>query len=368
MERCDPKRVLTCYYRPKPGGFCSRYFRAINALLDRGCEVHYLAVVRFPISHPHCYFHRFPWPANKTDSLLFWAVFHSLAPFVLAYLGIRWKVSHCFAFGSNYGCILKPITIIKSIPLVLFLRGDSFAHHNTKNRPKWLIGLEFLIEGIAISGINVYCVSDFLQQRVRARHRWLQPASIATLRNDIVLRPRSGKNVNCSVIHAGCVGVLEAHKNQALLIKVLSKFNQGEIKLNLFGVGPDHDRLAAMINSLGIESEVNLRGWVDPNRLWDDIDILLMPSLYEGCPNAVLEALGYSVPVLASDIPAHREILPGQNMIPLNDHELWCERLRKILRTPDVELKRLQELQNAMARSLIFDWDKRTCDLILIGI
>jgi len=35
--------ILTCYYRPKPGGFCKRLFRAINALLDRGHIVHYLA-------------------------------------------------------------------------------------------------------------------------------------------------------------------------------------------------------------------------------------------------------------------------------------------------------------------------------------
>ena len=63
--------ILTCYYRPKPGGLCKRLFRAIESLLSSGHEVHYLAVVAFPISHPHCHFHQFPWPEAKTHGMIF---------------------------------------------------------------------------------------------------------------------------------------------------------------------------------------------------------------------------------------------------------------------------------------------------------
>src|SRR5215467_11075094 len=66
-ETCRMATILTCYYRPKPGGLCKRFFRATESLLSRGHEVHYLAVVAFPISHPHCHFHRFPWPQGKTE-------------------------------------------------------------------------------------------------------------------------------------------------------------------------------------------------------------------------------------------------------------------------------------------------------------
>src|SRR5438093_1345770 len=64
--------ILTCYYRPTPGGLCKRLFRAIESLLSSGHEVHYLAVVAFPISHPHCHFHQFPWPEAKTHGMIFW--------------------------------------------------------------------------------------------------------------------------------------------------------------------------------------------------------------------------------------------------------------------------------------------------------
>ena len=130
-------RVLTSYYRPKPGGFCKRLFRGIAALLDGGCEVHYLAVVKFPIEHPHCFFHRFPWPAGRTDGWLFWGVFHLLAPPALLYLGVRHRITHAFAFGPNYALFLQPLRWIKRIPLSLFLRADTIENHRIKGRRSW---------------------------------------------------------------------------------------------------------------------------------------------------------------------------------------------------------------------------------------
>lgn len=358
MEARNPGRVLTCYYRPKPGGFCTRYLRAINALLDRGCAVHYLAVVRFPIDRPNCFFHRFPWPQDKTDSLLFWAVFHVLAPIILIYLGFRWRITHCFAFGANYAYLLQPVRIAKQLRLVLFLRGDSFSHHGTKNRPAWLRRLDQLIEGFGIIDASVYCVAEFLGRQLATRHRWMYPRSIATLRNDIYLSSEDKKLFVGVQLRLGCVGMLEPHKNQELLFNVLSKLNNDTITLEVYGAGPDCDRLDVMAKRLEIDSRVNLRGWIDSRRIWEEIDLLLMPSLYEGCPNAVCEALGYFVPVLASDIPAHSEILPQTNLLPANSVEAWCSSLRKIADNREKEMNLLLASQTKKMQELIFDWDK----------
>jgi len=70
---------------------------------------------------------------------------------------------------------------------------------------------------------------------------------------------------------------------------------------------------------------VTFLGWrSDP---WAEItssDILVSPSSWEGLPYLVQEALGRAVPVLASDIPAHRFALNDGaygDLYPLNDHE-----------------------------------------------
>jgi glycosyltransferase involved in cell wall biosynthesis len=42
-----------------------------------------------------------------------------------------------------------------------------------------------------------------------------------------------------------------------------------------------------------------------------DYDLFVMPSLYEGCPNAVIEAMAMGLPALLSDIPVMREVSHG---------------------------------------------------------
>ena len=163
-------RVLTSYYRPKPGGFCKRLFRGINALLENGSEVHYLAVTRFPIEHQRCFYHRFPWPANYADTWLFWGIFHLLAPPTLLYLGIRHRITHAFAFGPTYALFLQPLRWFRRVPLSLYLRADTIENHRIKGQSRWIVRLETFLEGQAIRGVHLYGVSEVLTRTVVARH------------------------------------------------------------------------------------------------------------------------------------------------------------------------------------------------------
>ena len=366
MESVRKARVLTCYYRPKPGGFCKRYFRAINALLDEGHEVHYLAVLRFPIERQNCYFHRFPWPQGQTECLVFWAIFHALAPIILVFLGIRWRISHCFAFGTTYGCMLQPLRWLRQLPLALFLRADTVENHRIKGHLRWLILLETLIEGVALNGARLYGVSEILTQTVVARHRHLKPCLVATLRNDVLSVSGKKETKPSRPIRLASVGILERRKNQAFLLECLAELKSEDIILNIYGTGPDKDGLRSYAELLKLGRQVNFCGWVAPTEIWPNVDLFLMPSVHEGAPNAVLEALAHQVPILASDIPEHNEILPSQNLCRLNDHKTWCNRLREIGRTPDIELSRLQAIQNICIESLVFDWNKRICESILV--
>lgn len=72
-------------------------------------------------------------------------------------------------------------------------------------------------------------------------------------------------------------------------------------------------------------------GWQsDP---WEEItaaDILVSPSSWEGLPYLVQEALGRAIPVVASDIPAHRFALSDGafgDLYPLDDHHAFVDAL-----------------------------------------
>ncbi len=363
MKAC----ILTSYYRPKPGGFCRRLFRGINALLAEGHTVHYVAVKKFPIDHPQCFFHQFPWPLKNSDTLLFWAVFHLLAPIQLLYIGLAKQVTHCFAFVPNYALIMQPLRIIKRTPLTLFLRADAIQNHRIKNKSKWLIRIELFVESLAIFNTHLYGVSQASLDSVVKRHRWLKPNKTGVIRNDIYKLSSKNKrdNLPANKIRLSCAGILEPRKNQTLIIEALKNISPELYRLNIYGVGFQKKELLEKVKKYGLEDSIHFKGWIDSEEIWSNTDLLLMPSLHEGAPNSVLEALAHKIPVLASDIPEHIEILQKINLLPVNDPHEWQKKLTEILLDSIKELNIIRSAQEHSAKKLTFDWDTKFVSLII---
>lgn len=356
-------RILSSYYRPKPGGLCTRLFRCVNALLQRGYEVHYLAVVPFPIEHRNCHFHRFPWPAERTDSLLFWGFFHLLAPFMLTTIGIRHRITHTFSFSTSYALLLQPLRLIKSVPLVLFLRADAIENHRIKKRPGWLIKFETLLEALAIHGVALYGVSQVLVDTVQARHRYFRPLCSGVMRNDIPGLAQARPD-NILPIMFACVGVLEQRKNQALAIRCMQKLDGEKCHLLIYGEGPDREFLTGLALSCGVADKVSMNGWCERNRLWPEIDVLLLPSLHEGASNSLLEALARGLPVLAGDLDENREILPENWLLPVAETDAWTLAMQTLVDDPKARIRSITAEQRAYAQRLVFDWEAHISELI----
>jgi glycosyltransferase involved in cell wall biosynthesis len=76
------------------------------------------------------------------------------------------------------------------------------------------------------------------------------------------------------------------------------------------GDGSERRRLQDDVRGAGLETRVVFAGYVDPLAPWlKTADVFVSPSLSEGQPNAVLEAMACGAPLVVSDIPAHREFL-----------------------------------------------------------
>src|SRR5262249_31594872 len=136
--------------------------------------------------------------------------------------------------------------------------------------------------------------------------------------------PQRAQTSTALPLRLACVGILEERKNQSFVIRCMAHVNSSVAHLYLFGVGAEEEHLKRLTQELRIEDKVTFMGWIDEvDMIWDKVDLLLFPSLHEGAPNAILEALAYSVPVMVSDIPEHREVLPECNLLPLNDVMTW---------------------------------------------
>ncbi|MEN8239406.1 MAG: glycosyltransferase family 4 protein, partial [Actinomycetota bacterium] len=104
-------------------------------------------------------------------------------------------------------------------------------------------------------------------------------------------------------------GVVEVHPDARLLITGRE--------------GHSTEDLQAMIADLGLESVVTLLGHrSDVSEVLAASDIFVFPSLYEGLGGALIEALALELPVVASDLPALREVVSeGENalLVPPRD-------------------------------------------------
>jgi glycosyltransferase involved in cell wall biosynthesis len=357
--------VLTCYYRPKPGGLCTRLFRAIRALLARGHTVHYLAVAPFPIDHPRCVFHRFPWPVAYSDALLFWALFHALAPLMLLGIVLRHHVTHAFAFGPTYAFLMRPALWAARIVLTCFLRGDPILSHRLQGKARWIVFLDQYIEGLAIQGVRVVGVSPHLVHTLLQRHPNRCPSKSYILANDLLLGRAAISRLWKTPLRLAMVGILEPMKNHVFIFSLLKEYDKRGWYLFVYGMGPEARRLAAITDQSDLAERISFMGWVPRDSLWSQVDLLLTASIHEGMPNAVLEAISAGVPVLASDIPAHREILPRDQLLSLNDVKQWRSALDDILAAPQDRLAAMVENQLRSSVHLRFDWDAEVVRTIL---
>jgi len=111
-------------------------------------------------------------------------------------------------------------------------------------------------------------------------------------------------------------GKMMRQKGQWHLIRAFSviKKSMQNIKLVILGDGPLKPYLIALINNLGLENDIKLLGFQkNPFQYFNRASIFVLPSLFEGFPNVLLEAMACGLPVISTDCPTGpREILdPG---------------------------------------------------------
>ncbi|MDP1666740.1 MAG: glycosyltransferase family 4 protein [Methylobacter sp.] len=75
------------------------------------------------------------------------------------------------------------------------------------------------------------------------------------------------------------------------------------------------------------------QGGLALQELYAHAGLFVLPSSHEGLPIALLEALSYGLPVLASDIPANLEVcLPAEQYFPLGNIEALADRITLLSR------------------------------------
>ncbi len=127
-----------------------------------------------------------------------------------------------------------------------------------------------------------------------------------------VKSPKHHKIFSSTVRSVLSVGRLDQQKDHKTLIHAFAHLypTYPHLTLTIYGEGPQRENLQNLINSLNLQKSVSLPGITqDIHEKLTAADLFVFPSLYEGFPNALVEAMSVGLPVIASNCSGNIDIV-----------------------------------------------------------
>lgn len=145
--------------------------------------------------------------------------------------------------------------------------------------------------------------------------------SVQADRNEV--RRSMGVPENCMLLTS--VGELSKRKNHQVVIKALAQINNANVHYVIAGEGSLLSNLADLAKKLRIERQVHFLGYrKDVYKIYKSSDIVILPSLQEGLPVALMEAIACDCHVICSKIRGNVDLVQNQELLfsPFDVEEL----------------------------------------------
>lgn len=219
-----------------------------------------------------------------------------------------------------------------------------------------------------LKATRVVCVSKATRDAALASGI-VRPEKTVVIRNGIQQFGRIAQHLDpaaepaADAVELLHVGSSVARKRLDVLIRVLGNLRASGLRVYLIQVGgalTQHQR--ELISELAIHEYVKVLHSVPPTTLaalYKRAALVLQPSEAEGFGLPVIEALSLGTPVVASDIPALREVGgPASTYCPVGDVEAWTSVITDLLkeRSENAELWQHRQERGILWASS-FTWD-----------
>jgi glycosyltransferase involved in cell wall biosynthesis len=226
------------------------------------------------------------------------------------------------------------ISRLIGVPMVTTYHAEAETYHGFKYRTYGAIETCFLKRASRVIAVSKLIKNGLISRGIPAD----QVSVIANGIDDL----SRGFNVNArnNSPHVLCIGRLIQLKRFDLVIKAISilKDEFPDLHLTIAGSGPLEDKLKWLADDLGISDRVSLPGYViDPRELLSQADVFVLASETEGSPIVLLEAMIFSLPIIASKVGAIPDMLNGLNgttLIKPGDQNQLLDALRCLLAAP----------------------------------
>lgn len=350
-------KVLVLGVRGLPnvqGGIETHAEHLYSRLAEMGCEVE--VIVRAPYV-----------PADRRTfgdirlrriwsprTVGFEAVVHSFLGVLYAGLS-RPEILHIHAIGPS---IVTPIARLLGLRVVVTHHGPDYDRDKWGSFARWVLRTGESL-GVRYSHARI-AISRGIQALIYSRYR----KNSELILNGVEAsepdadRGEIGRWQLTSGQYYLQVSRLVPEKRQLDLIKAYASLPDPKWKLVLVG-GSGGDAYSREVAEAASAAGAIMTGYLSGRplrQLYSHAGAFVLPSSHEGLPIAVLEALSYGLPVIASAIPANLEIgLESSRYFPLGNIEALAERLRETAQTVEDE-----SVRTARRRwvSDTYDWER----------
>jgi colanic acid/amylovoran biosynthesis glycosyltransferase len=259
----------------------------------------------------------------------------------------RWcrgdAIQHIHAhFGTNSAAIAMLSSRFSGIPY-------SFTAHGPEEFDQWPnIGLaEKIRHCVFVVAISSYGRSQLYRsvdqhhwRKVQVVHCGLEPAAFA-----------AGNDHTTAAQRFVCVGRLCEQKGHLLLVEAarLLAARGEDFELVLAGDGEMRADIEALIRHHNLQARIRITGWINDQQVREEIlaaRALVLPSLAEGLPVVIMEAMALRRPVISTFVAGIPELVQcGEHgwLVPAGDVLALADTMLKCLHMPAETLARMGE-------------------------
>lgn len=200
---------------------------------------------------------------------------------------------------------------------------DSYWNHGLIGKmiaPYMFLKMKYIV---AHSDYAIYVTSEFLQKRYPRKNSSISASNV--LIDDVpesVLVNRIGRIESFSpqdIVLMTAASVDIRHKGQEYVIKAIPKLNDVGLKVNYYLAGDgDNTYLSEIASDLNIQDQVHFLGRLTLDEVMDYLDktdIYIQPSLQEGLPRSVIEALSRGCPCIGANTAGIPELIVDQYIV-----------------------------------------------------
>jgi glycosyltransferase involved in cell wall biosynthesis len=241
-------------------------------------------------------------------------------------------VIHAHEFAMNtYGSILSGLT---GVPVITTVHGKSYYHEMWRRRFAYRLIARWSKMVAVSEDIRTFLITQV----------GIKEDRVVTIHNGIDVKAYRDRSQGESAQQngrteyvIGAVGSLYPVKGHTYLLKALAIVlkSQPHVVCKIAGQGRLLHQLQAEAADLGIANQVTFLGLRhDIPQILQSIDVFVLPSLSEGLPLSVLEAMAAGKAVIATDVGGISEVVQNERtgfVVPPKDPEALASRILQLM-------------------------------------